>query len=298
MASSQKFKIQDILIPYDFSDTAALALEHAIFMAKLCKAKISLLHVIETYSFTSAISNAFSKSQSEFENKIEETTKEKLKAIAEDIHKKSAIQVNFLAEVGSIYKQIIKAASDIHANMIIMGTHGASGVSEFLLGSNAYKVVSGSPCPVITVQAHAKKIGFKDIVLPIDDSAVSRQKVIFAIDMAKIYGSTVHIAGLRTSKSADFTRKFEIKVRQVEDYINEHNIVCTRKMFDGDDISKMALSYADEITADLIIIMTEQEASPGFLGIGNAAQTLVNHSKVPVMSVRPRIDASKVTTGY
>ena len=298
MASSQKFKIQDILIPYDFSDTAALALEHAVFMAKLCKAKISLLHVIETYSFTSAISNAFSKSQSEFESKIEETTKEKLKAIAEDIHKKSAIQVNFIAEVGSIYKQIIKAASDIHANMIIMGTHGASGVSEFLLGSNAYKVVSGSPCPVITVQSHAKKIGFKDIVLPIDDSAVSRQKVIFAIDMAKIYGSTVHIAGLRTSKSADFTRKFEIKVRQVEDYINEHNIVCTRKMFDGDDISKMALGYADEITADLIIIMTEQEASPGFLGMGNAAQTLVNHSKVPVMSVRPRIDASKVTTGY
>jgi nucleotide-binding universal stress UspA family protein len=298
MTSPSKFKIQDILIPYDFSDTAALALEHAVFMAKLCKAKISLLHVIETYSFTSAISNAFSKSQTEFESKIEETTKEKLKAIAEGIHKKAAIQVNFLAEVGSIYKQIIKAATDVNANMIIMGTHGASGVSEFLLGSNAYKVVSGSPCPVITVQSHAKKIGFKDIVLPIDDSAVSRQKVTFAIDMAKMYGSTVHIAGLRTSKSADFTRKFEIKVRQVEDYINEHNVTCTRKMFDGDDISKMALKYADQINADLIIIMTEQEASPGFLGIGSAAQTLVNHSKVPVMSVRPKIDASRVATGY
>jgi nucleotide-binding universal stress UspA family protein len=108
----------------------------------------------------------------------------------------------------------------------------------------------------------------------------------------------VHIAGLRTSKSADFTRKFEIKVRQVEDYINEHNVTCTRKMFDGDDISKMALKYANDINADLIIIMTEQEASPGFLGIGSAAQTLVNHSKVPVMSVRPKIDASRVATGY
>lgn len=298
MASSQKMKIQDILIPYDFSDTAALALEHAIFMAKLCKAKISLLHVIETYSFTSAISNAFSKSQSEFESKIEETTKEKLKGIADDIHKKSAIKVDYVAEVGSIYKQIIKVANDINANMIIMGTHGASGVSEFLLGSNAYKVVSGSPCPVITVQSHAKKIGFKDIVLPIDDSAVSRQKVTYAIELGKIYGSTVHIAGLRTSKSADFTRKFEIKVRQVEDYLVEHNVSCTRKMFDGDDISKMALNYANETNADLIIIMTEQEANAGFLGIGSAAQTLVNHSKVPVMSIRPRIDASRAVTGY
>ena len=296
--SSQKFKIENILIPYDFSETASLALEHAVFMAKLCKAKITLLHVIETYSFTSAISNAFSKSQSEFESKIEETTKEKLKGIAEEIHKRSAIQVNYLAETGSIYKQIIKVANDIDSNIIIMGTHGASGVSEFLLGSNAYKIVSGSPCPVITVQAHATKVGFKDIVLPIDDSSVSRQKVTYAIELAKFYNSTLHIAGLRTSKNADFVRKFEIKVRQVEDFIIEHNVVCTRKMFDGDDISKMALAYANEINADMIIIMTEQEASPGFLGIGSAAQTLVNHSKVPVMSIRPRIDASRVATGY
>src|SRR5436853_4073201 len=208
--SSQKLLIQSILIPYDFSDTAALALEHAVFMAKLCKAKINLLHVIETYSFTSAISNAFSKSQSEFENKIEESTKEKLRGIAEGIHKKAAIQVNFIAEVGSIYKQIIKAANDTNANMIIMCTHRARGVSEFLLGSNAYKVVSGSPCPVITVQAHAKKVGFKDIVLPIDDSAVSSQKVTYAAELAKPYGATVHVAGLRTSKNADFARKFEI----------------------------------------------------------------------------------------
>src|SRR5262249_9619938 len=135
MPSSSKFNVQNILIPYDFSDTAALALEHAVFMAKLCKAKINLLHVIETYSFTSAISNAFSKSQSEFESKVEESTNEKLKLIADSIHKKSAIQVNYYSEVGSIFKQIIKLANEVNANIIIMGTHGASGVTEFLMGS-------------------------------------------------------------------------------------------------------------------------------------------------------------------
>ena len=64
---SKKFQIRKILIPYDFSDTAELALEHAVFMAKLHKAEIILVHVIESYSFTSAISSAFGKSQSEFE---------------------------------------------------------------------------------------------------------------------------------------------------------------------------------------------------------------------------------------
>jgi len=296
---TKKFAIKNILIPYDFSETAALALEHAVFMAKLCKAQISLLHVIETYSFTSAISHAFSKSQAEFENKVEESTKMKLQEVADSIHQKSAIQVKFTTEVGSIYKQIVKVAHDIHANIIIMGTHGASGFQEFLMGSNAFRVVMSSPCPVITVQAHAKKIGFKDIVLPIDDSNVSRQKVVYAVELARHYSATLHIAGLRTSKSADFLRKFEIKVRQVEEYCKEHSISTTKKMFDGDDISKMSLNYAGEINADLIVIMTEQEASPGFFNMGSAAQSLVNHSKVPVMSIRPMAtDPSKITVSY
>ncbi|HLG35942.1 MAG TPA: universal stress protein [Bacteroidia bacterium] len=296
---TRKFAIRNILIPYDFSETAALALEHAVFMAKLCKAQISLLHVIETYSFTSAISHAFSKSQSEFESKIEESTKVKLQEIADAIHKKSAIQVKFTTEVGSIYKQIVKVAHDIHANIIIMGTHGASGFQEFLMGSNAFRVVTSSPCPVITVQSHAKKIGFKDIVLPIDDSIVSRQKIVYAVELAKHYSSTIHIAGLRVAKNADFVRKFEIKVRQVEDYCKEHNVLCTKKMFDGDDIAKMSLAYSDDINADLIIIMTEQEANPGFFNMGSAAQSLVNHSKVPVMSIRPlATDPSKITISY
>ncbi|MBK5284668.1 MAG: universal stress protein [Bacteroidia bacterium] len=296
---TKKFNIKNILIPYDFSETAALALEHAVFMAKLCKAQISLLHVIETYSFTSAISHAFSKSQSEFESKIEESTKIKLKEIADEIHKRTSIQVKFTTEVGSIYKQIVKVAHDIHADIIFMGTHGASGFQEFLMGSNSFRVVSSSPCPVITVQSHAKKIGFKNIVVPIDDSTVSRQKVVFAVELAKHYSSTLHIAGLRTSKSADFARKFEIKVHQVEEYIREHKVNCTRKMFDGDDISKMALSYAEEINADIIVVMTEQEANPGFFNIGSAAQSLVNHSKIPVMSVRPMAtDPNKITVSY
>ena len=64
------FTIKRILIPYDFSDTAALALEHGAFMAKLMKAEITLLHVIESYSFASAITNAFSKTQSGFSHRV------------------------------------------------------------------------------------------------------------------------------------------------------------------------------------------------------------------------------------
>ena len=187
----KKFHIKKVLIPFDFSETADLALEHAVFMAKLHKAEIILVHVIESYSFTSAISSAFGKSQSEFEEKIESTAKDKLVKLTEKLHHDSGMKVIFRIENGKIYKKIINVAEELEVDIILMGTHGVSGFQDFLVGSNTYRVVMGAPCPVISVQSHAKKIGFKDIVLPIDNSTSSRQKVKHCVEIAKHYNSIV-----------------------------------------------------------------------------------------------------------
>ena len=114
--------INKILIPYDFSETADLSLEHALFMAKLLKAEITLLHIVETVSFTTAISHALGG----VEKKIESEHKEKIEQLAADIHNKSGIKMNVALEVGRIYKKICSVAKDMDADIIIMGTHGAS----------------------------------------------------------------------------------------------------------------------------------------------------------------------------
>ncbi len=293
----KKFQIQRILIPYDFSETAELALEHATFMAKLHKAEVHLLHVIESYSFTSAISNAFTKSQTEYESKIETSANVRLAEIADKLHRSSGITVKTSTEVGKIYKKIISVAESMNIDIIVMGTHGASGFQEFLVGSNSYRVVMGAPCPVISVQTHAKKIGFKDLVLPIDNSSVSRQKVKHAVELAKHYNSVVHIAGIMTMNDVEMQRRFEVKVYQVKEYCEEHEIPYTVKMFKGDNISTLTMEYASQINADLIIIMTEQESAGLFMG--SFAQQVVNHSKIPVMSIRPdEGDPEKISIGY
>ena len=293
----KKFQIHRILIPYDFSETAELALEHATFMAKLHKAEIYLLHVIESYSFTSAISNAFSKSQSDYESKIETSANVRLKEIADKLHRNSGMTVNLKTEVGKIYKKIIVVAEDLAVDVIVMGTHGASGFQEFLIGSNSYRVVMGAPCPVITVQTHSKKIGFKDIVLPIDNSSVSRQKVKHAVEIAKHYNSVIHISGIMTMNDIEMQRRFEVKVHQVKEYCEEHEIPYTVKMFKGENIATLTMDYASQINADLIIIMTEQESAGLFMG--SFAQQVVNHSKIPVMSIRPdEGDPDKISIGY
>ncbi len=294
---SKKFQIQRILIPYDFSETAELALEHATFMAKLHKAEIHLLHVIESYSFTSAISNAFSKSQNEYETKIETSANVRLQEIGDKLHHDSGMKVVFKTEVGKIYKKIIGVAEEMNIDVIVMGTHGASGFQEFLMGSNSYRVVMGAPCPVITVQTHAKKIGFKDIILPVDNSSVSRQKVKHAVELAKHYNSVLHIAGIMTMSDVEIQRRFEVKIHQVKEYVEEHEIPYTVKMFKGENIASLTMEYASQINADLIIIMTEQESAGLFMG--SFAQQVVNHSKIPVMSIRPdEGDPDKISIGY
>ena len=294
---SKKFEIRKILIPYDFSETADLALEHAKFMAKLHKADIHLLHVIESYSFTSAISHAFGKSQSEFEEKIESSANERLQVLADALHHDSGMRVTFRTEVGKIYKKIVTIAEDMSIDVIIMGTHGVSGFQEFLVGSNTYKVVMAAPCPVISVQTNAKKVGFKNIVLPIDNSHSSRQKVKQAVELAKHYNSVVHITGLMTMSDIELQRKFEVKIHQVQNYLEEHEIVHTAKIFKTENTANTTMEYATQINCDLIIMMTDQVGSSLF--IGNYAQQIINHSKIPVMSIRPdEGDPGSISLGY
>lgn len=93
--------------------------------------------------------------------------------------------------------------NETNSDIIILGTHGVSGFEEFFMGSNAFRVVTEAQCPVMSVQVHSTKVGFNDIVLPIDNSPASRQKVRFAVELAKHYDSKIHIAGILTLNYKD-----------------------------------------------------------------------------------------------
>jgi nucleotide-binding universal stress UspA family protein len=264
-------------------------------MAKLLQAEITLLHIVETVSFTSAISHAFGG----FEKKIETATTEKLEEIARGIHLKSGVSLKIRSEVGRIYKTICQVAKEIDADIIVMGTHGASGYQKFSVGTNTSRVVQEAPCPVISVQTHAKNLGFKKIVVPIDESHESRQKVPFAIELARKYGSHIHIVGLVNFNSEDQLRKFKIKVEQVEEWVVQHDLKYDTRYLEGNDLASMTMKAAEDVDADLLVIMTEQEPSlTGFL-LGTYATKVVNNSKVPVLSVHPaEVDPDKITVTF
>ena len=294
---TKRFHVEKILVPHDFSESSESALEHAIVMARNFRAEIHLLHVVESFSFTTLISQAFTKSQSEFEAKVEEKAFEKLKEVASAATAKLGRIVHSMMEKGKIFKTIINEAEKLNADIIVLGAHGAGGVQEKLIGSNASKIVMNASCPVLTVHSGTSHTNFKNILLPIDNSSVSRQKVRHTTEIARNYRATVHVVGAIDTSDTDLKRKFDLKVYQVGEFLDEHEVANTVKSVKGDQLAQIALDNAELTNADMIVIMTEQEGSSLFLG--NAAQHVINHSKVPVLTIRPdKGDPDKISVGY
>lgn len=281
----KSFHLNKILIPIDFSETAMLAIEHAAFTAQLFKAELVLLHVVEKHWEQFNIIapemrvNAPDNMMEAIERKLEET--------AADIRSKYGVKSTCVTSEGTIFSEVIAVAKEHEVDLVVMGTHGTSGFVEFFIGSNAYKVVTQSECPVITVQSHAKKLGFGDILLPIDNSVHSRQKVSYAVMLAKHFASKIHIAGLFDSNEEKEIAKFEIKLDQIEQYILKSGLVSTRKILPDVNQARSTYDYAKVVGADLIVIMTDQDEDLTGRLMGTYAQQIVNHSKIPVMSIRP-----------
>jgi nucleotide-binding universal stress UspA family protein len=280
------FEIKKILIPIDFSETSLLAIEHGAFMAQLFKAELVLLHVVENhYEKFSVIAPELRISPpSDLTNAIEK----RLEETAADIRGKYGVKSMCITSAGTIFSEILAISKEHNIDIVVMGTHGTSGVVEFFIGSNTYKIVTQSTCPVISVQAQSQKVGFKDILLPIDDSLHSRQKVNHAIVLAKHFGSKIHILGLDDSKKDEVAhKKFEHKLDQIEAYIKKCELASTRKSVEGKNQAKVTYDYAKSVNADLIVIMTDQDEDITGRLMGTFAQQIVNHSKIPVMSVQP-----------
>jgi nucleotide-binding universal stress UspA family protein len=289
------FHIQKILIPIDFSETSMLALDHAVHMAGLFNAGIVLAHVIEIAAFASQMPYDTIVDKT----KVLEVVKKKLQDVTAKIHGGNPeLNVELSIKSGKISKKLQESVLEHKADIIIMGTHGASGFEEFFIGSNAYKMVSNASVPVISVQTENKKLGFSNVLLPIDNTDASRQKTRYAIELAKKYNCKVHVTGLLRTRDELIVKTFGVKIGQVEGLLKENKIDFETNVIQTENLAKATLDQAKKINADLVIIMTEQDEDLAGMLIGPYAQQIVNHSRIPVMSIRPQEGAKGFATNF
>ena len=143
------------------------------------------------------------------------------------------------------------------------------------------------------------KDGFKNILIPIDDSSHSREKVNIAMTMANLYGAELHLIGLPNSKNEEQLRELKIKLESVEEIIKVEKLSYKTTIVHGDSLMQAAMKYATTNKCDLIVINTGHESRQTGLFLGAFAQQIVNHSKIPVLSVKATEDSFMITApGY
>ncbi len=263
--------MNNIIVGFDFSTGTANAVDLTIDIANKWQSDIRLVYV---------------KKADEDEAPIREEIERRNAGVA---HLLKGIKLEYVIREGKVSEQLAAQAEEDEALMVVVGTHGMSGFETNWIGKNTYRTIADSSVPVLSVREDFNfRKELENIVVPLDSTTETRQKVPFAARMAKTFGSTIHLLGLYTSDSKDIKMLVDGYVEQVEKYLDKYEVKHVTKYVDAKkNLTVTTLEYADSINADLIVIMTEQEKALTSWLIGNYAQQMLHLSKHPILSIRP-----------
>jgi nucleotide-binding universal stress UspA family protein len=268
--------MKTIIVPMDFSDESINGLNLALMLAKKTGADIQIVHVV-------------SKNTGDYydqQEKEHQFAKSKFEEILQQYKEKgnSNYTLNYTIMEGQIFKEVADLANKFEDPITVLSTHGVSGFEELFIGGNAYKITSHSRNPVITVRRSRLTSNIDRIVLPLDITFQTREKVPYTVELAKKFNSKIHLLTIQLSKLKSIEKKLHQYSTQVAGYIESHGVKYEIKHLRGTNLTDLTLDYSHSVNADLISIMTEQEKSATNLLLGNFAHQMINKSTIPVLS--------------
>ena len=268
-----------LLFPTDFSEYSLNAFGLAKYLASVYEAEFYILHVIE------APSKIFSGFDMDAAKK---KTNEMLEAFINKHDDDDRIIFNKMVKVGKPFRKVVEAADEIGANAIIMGTHGLSGVREVFAGSNASRVIRTAPCPVFTIREKPDHFAFRKILLPLDLTRETGEKIRFGVEFAEIFGSELVLMSVLNSEDQEVHKRLKGRLEKAVDHCRQRGVsVSSSMVVSKDNVGDVVMKYGEEINADLVCIMTQQEKNFKETVLGTNAAHIVNNSNIPVMAIKP-----------
>ncbi len=274
--------MKDILVAIDFSKGSEHALQYAIELANTAQSNIIMIWVdnisiqeVTLAAETSEIREEAKKNLEEFVQKYKSQLKPG--------------KISYKIRKGKVYLELSTQAKQCECGLLITGTHGVTGFEEYWIGSNAFRVVSYAPCPVISVKSNTDiSRGIRRIVLPIIHTPQTIQKVQFTAKLARITGADINILGLNSSRLKTMQRVIENNVNKVERYLIDAGVNFVIDYVMTDNLTSAIVEHVQKVDADLIAVMTDGQNEPSTTVMGQFAQQLVNFAPVPVLSIHPR----------
>lgn len=270
--------MKNILVPCDFSPEAQEAYAFALQIAERTHGRISVLHAIDMPVLQEA---AIGVTPYYFDPGLARDLKEDADRRFEQLTPKPSdeITVDFFALEGPVTPVIRQFIQDHAIDLIVMGTRGASGLEEYLIGSNTEKIVRFSPVPVIAIRRNVALGSLRKVVFPTtldpDPRLIRHVKALQFFLKAKLHVLIVNTPYnmLRTADEQERMQKFA----QAQGFEN-YTINCRDDFREPSGIQR----FAQEIEADLIVMATHGRRGLAHFFSGSIAERVVNHVDCPV----------------
>jgi len=273
-----------IIVPIDFSEYSEYALEAAAILAKRHKAEILALHMLNLDRDSLTESGTEQNQKMGFFYKL---AKERFEEFLEKDYLQD-VEITPMVKHYKVFSEVSEVAEDHSVDLIVMGSHGASGVSEIFVGSNTEKVVRHSKTPVLVIKQKPEVLEFNTVIFASNFDEENISAYIKARQIFEKFGSKIHLLhvnvpgqNFRSSteleqRVASFLEKADGNLEKINqiDYVADYSV------------ERGILNFANLVGADLIAMPTHGRKGLAHFFSGSISEDVANHSNLPVMTFR------------
>ncbi len=274
--------MKNIVVAFDFSKNAIHAFNYAVKYANVFSSDIYLVWVDNASLQDNVLETIEGDVRIEKKNYLKEFSQKN-----EPLLKGGRIHV--VLRKGKVYQEVAKVAAQYEAGLVFAGTHGVSGFEQFWIGSNAYRITTSSPCPVITIRNdYDIDREIKRILVPLDSSLETKQKLPFTGKIAEKFGASIDLLKVYNTPLKIIKKRIDEFGKEAAECLTEKNLNFEMHTIETENVAAGILKYANSVHADLIAIMTEQGTTTANKFLGPYAQQLINNAPMPVISLRSK----------
>lgn len=272
-----------IVVPCDFSDPALQAFKFAIDIAKGNGAEVMLLHVIELPVLNESVLMPTLSFEEAF---IKDMKAHAEKNFAKMMDKwvKDGQRVTSAIEFGGVTATLRDFIEEKKADLVIMGTHGASGLKEFFVGSNTEKIVRTTSVPVFSIKKAVKVSSIKSIAFPNTLETDQEDLMMRVKALQNFFKATLNIVYINTP--SNFKRDIDVK-KNLKEFAKRFMIKDYSLTIFNDYSTEEGLQhFVQDSKADMVVMSTHGRRGIGHMMSGSIAEDVVNHLECPIWTYK------------
>ncbi|UKM63547.1 universal stress protein [Flavobacteriaceae bacterium GSB9] len=276
--------MKTIIVPIDFSEHSEYALKTAAKLAKKFDAEVLALHMLEMSDIMLSASDGMQNQKAMFFLQLAE---KKFKDFLKKDYLKD-VRIKPIIKHFKVFSEVNDVALKNNADLIIMGSQGASGIKEFFVGSNTERVVRHAEIPVLVVKNSVADINFDEVVFACNFAEETIESYLRACRFFRKLKSKVNLVYVnlpneRFKSSTEIEKlvvNFFTKAERSLEKMNDVNYVSDYTVESG------VLSFANKIGADIVAISTHGRKGLAHFFEGSVSEDVANHATLPVMTFK------------